>query len=308
MKKEVVSKEAFRRWLMEIGKRSCFFGPLVGLAFLLCWQLAGFSQSAISETKMVSPNSVKSVFGEDHLQQESSGFIQTNGNSKLTSNKQSYKFGFSQKLNNWNDEESATASYAFSATSENSGLLRYTVERESIPNPYYVSYDIPVTTDGDGKSHIDMKLALSPFDLSLNDQVEFDYEGTDLIIPAELKLGDQLPDAKGKYDFLLDNSVFLIYEVEVENRIVDRKETLTVDGQEMDCFVVTSLVYMHRNSPSGSIHNSVQKVEDYFLPGYGVIMQNRSDVLIAKENEIRLMDKPVITLESRSQLTNAQKY
>ncbi|MCK0191616.1 hypothetical protein [Arenibacter sp. F20364] len=120
-------------------------------------------------------------------------------------------------------------------------------------NPYEMSYNI--TCDGD-VIRIDFKSLLSTQMMEQYGEMEAEITGTDIEWPTQLKPGMELPDA-GMTMTMSMGAMNMKTEVEMTNRKVEKKETITVPAGTFDCYVIYSdnrskMMMIDKNYPNRS--------------------------------------------------------
>ena len=120
-------------------------------------------------------------------------------------------------------------------------------------NPYEMSYNI--ICDGD-VIRIDFKSLLSTQMMEQYGEMEAEITGTDIEWPTQLKPDMELPDASVTMKISM-GAMNMKTEVEMTNRKVEKKETITVPAGTFDCYVIysdnrTKMMMVDKNYPNRS--------------------------------------------------------
>ncbi|WP_318310268.1 TapB family protein [Flagellimonas crocea] len=104
-------------------------------------------------------------------------------------------------------------------------------------NTYTSDYEI----DCDGNVvKIDFKSLMNDQMLSQMGDVEMDISGTDVDLPNNLSVGQQLPDANMELKMKMGGAINMNMTVETLNRKVEKQESVTTPAGTFNCFVIYS--------------------------------------------------------------------
>lgn len=104
-------------------------------------------------------------------------------------------------------------------------------------NTYDSEYN--VTCDGD-KVKIDFKSLMNEQMLSQFGEMEVEVSGTDVELPSNLGVGQELPDGNVNLQMKMGGAMNMNMKVETINRKVEKEETLTTPAGTFDCLVIYS--------------------------------------------------------------------
>jgi hypothetical protein len=104
-------------------------------------------------------------------------------------------------------------------------------------NTYDSEYN--VTCDGD-KLKIDFKSLMNEQMLSQFGEMEVEVSGTDVELPSNLGVGQELPDGNVNLQMKMGGAMNMNMKVETINRKVEKEETLTTPAGTFDCLVIYS--------------------------------------------------------------------
>ena len=185
-----------------------------------------------------------------------------------------YKVAFENQLN---EDEKGQGFYQFKSLSKNVFQVDYFFETSSASNPYSVSYSYNINKKEDNTLEVDLKSALEPDHLRIDEQTELRFDGDKLVFPADLNIGQSLEEANGIFSLYKKEGKFLLsMELKIFNRKVVSKETISIDGNSVEAFVISyDYIMTKHNSFDLPIQKAEHKVHEYFIPGLGVVSQNR---------------------------------
>ena len=167
--------------------------------------------------------------------------------------------------------------YNFLTIDGNTSKVEYFFEKKVLPNPYKISYTYNVYKNEDGSLEVDLSSAVEPYDMRIDESVEVEFKGDKLHFPASFTEGQSLKDAKGTFHmYSKKGKLFLVYDVVISNRKVEKKEMISVGTMSVEAFVVTYDYSLTKsNQFEVKLHSSKQTVKEWVIPGVGVIMQDR---------------------------------
>ncbi|WP_274825786.1 hypothetical protein [Maribacter polysaccharolyticus] len=143
-------------------------------------------------------------------------------------------------------------------------------------NPYEMSYTM--TCDGN-VIRIDYKSLLSTQMMEQYGEMEAEITGTDIEWPTQMQSGMELPDAGVSMKINM-GAMNMKMEVEMTNRKVEKKETITVPAGTFDCYVIYSdnrskMMMVDKNFPSRSwISEGVGTVKTESYNGKGNLLSS----------------------------------
>lgn len=89
-----------------------------------------------------------------------------------------------------------------------------------------------------GEFHMDMRSFLSPQQVQGMENMEMTVNGTDMVFPANPSVGQSLPDASVTLTGAMNGMTIMNLSVEITNRKVVAKETMTTPAGSYDCIVI----------------------------------------------------------------------
>ncbi|AEM69818.1 hypothetical protein Murru_0769 [Allomuricauda ruestringensis DSM 13258] len=104
-------------------------------------------------------------------------------------------------------------------------------------NTYTSDYEI--ACDGNVVK-IDFKSLMNEQMMSQFEDMEMDISGTDVELPNNLSVGQELPDGNMELKMKMGGAINMNMNVETINRKVEKKESVTTPAGTFDCFVIYS--------------------------------------------------------------------
>jgi len=187
------------------------------------------------------------------------------------------------------DGSSGNGTLSYHSLDDMTTMANYRFEKTSLPNPYSVDYDYHIKRQENGDYLIEMGSVLDPLSMRIDDNVEVTYNGDDIEFPTNIGVGASLKDAKGEYTLAIRKARFaLIYLVEVTNRQVIGQETIEVDGEEYEAFVITYECRIEKSVNGNTVNARAENIKEWYVPGIGAIAKTRTGKSRDKEqtNEI----------------------
>lgn len=137
-------------------------------------------------------------------------------------------------------KEDGQVNYKVTDVQNNGGTTNATMVMEMMDNKgktFTSDYDI--ICEGDVVK-IDFKSLMNEQMLSQMGDVEMDISGTDVELPNNLSVGQQLPDANMEVKVKMGGGINMNTNIETLNRKVEKKESVTTPAGTFDCYVVYS--------------------------------------------------------------------
>jgi hypothetical protein len=133
------------------------------------------------------------------------------------------------------DKNTGTIDYVVKEATENSATMSYTMHSDKDKLIAESEYNVRCTDDG---VSIDFSSLASPGTMEQYQDMEVDITGTDLMLPNNLKPGTSLPDANMLMTIKM-KPITMKMTVDVFNRKVDGRESVTTPAGTYDCIVVS---------------------------------------------------------------------
>lgn len=143
-------------------------------------------------------------------------------------------------------------------------------------NTYSSDYDI--TCDGN-VVRIDFKSLMNEQMLSQFGDMEMDVTGTDMELPNNLSVGQELPDSNMNLKMKMGGAMNMNMNVETLNRKVEKKESVTTPAGTFECYVVYS-----ETRTKMMMTNQTMPSRVWLAEGVGMVKQesyNKSGKLMA---------------------------
>ncbi|MFP4367701.1 MAG: hypothetical protein ACLFQA_11465 [Bacteroidales bacterium] len=118
----------------------------------------------------------------------------------------------------------------------------------------------------DGVFRFDLKDYLDPATLATYEEMGIEFTADNLIYPASLNAGDQLPDGEIKMVVKSGAATILTMTVNISNRKVEEMEDITTDAGTFSCYKISYDI----NSKAGFINTSSSAVE-WIADGVGMV-------------------------------------
>jgi len=178
--------------------------------------------------------------------------------------------------------------------------VNYSFEKDALPNPYTVNfnYDVKII----GSNHVlEPYTVFDHLDMRIDENIEMTYEGSDLLFPLSMTVGNTLPDVSGIYTLNhISRPIDFTYQVNITNRIVNGVETINVGGFELLAYAV-SYDYTLEKSVNGNIISTTQEsISDTYIPMIGVVERARIGEVENGDQLIQINTKSSITTSSVS--------
>ena len=132
-------------------------------------------------------------------------------------------------------------------------------------NTYTSDYEI--ACDGNVVK-IDFKSLMNDQMLSQMGDVEMDISGTDVELPNDLSVGQELPDANMELKMKMGGAINMNTNVETINRKVEKKENVTTPAGTFDCYVLYS-----ETKTKMMMANSTFPSRTWLAEGVGIVKQ-----------------------------------
>lgn len=173
-----------------------------------------------------------------------------------------------------------------------------TFERQALPNPLIVNYDFDITKIDLDNYEMNIKAAMPFQSLYISSDLETIYEGTHLTYPNMPKVDEILPSAKGelKLQSKANNSHFLSYEIEVNNRKILKKENLSINGKNYEAYIHTYVFIQKTVLKNGQITSILEEsVTEWLVPNHGLVKQDRvGKFIMPSENSFDVQSKSTL--------------
>lgn len=180
---------------------------------------------------------------------------------------------FSQNLGEGIDGE---GNYKITPLNKEITEVNYAFKKKSLPNPYNISYKYNIYNNDDGSFEMDLKSAVEPTELRIDESADLKFTGDKLMFPKELKIGNALPDASGYFQLNKSGNTLLRYKVEISDRIILNEEEVSINGELTKAFVLSSTYTLEKyNKFDVLIQRSNQTITDWVIPSLGIVKQNR---------------------------------
>ncbi|MDH3699389.1 MAG: DUF3108 domain-containing protein [Flavobacteriaceae bacterium] len=141
---------------------------------------------------------------------------------------------------NKNDKKAAVIDYVVKESNGDSAILAY--EMLDDKGKLVMNSEYGISCEEDGIS-IDFNSLAAPGVLEQYKDMEVDISGTNLLLPNKLSTGQSLPDANMLMNIKMP-PVNMKMTVDILNRKVEGKETVTTSAGTFDCYVIS---YTHES-------------------------------------------------------------
>lgn len=140
------------------------------------------------------------------------------------------------------------------------------------------SSDYDITCDGN-VVRIDFKSLMNEQMLSQMGEMEMDITGTDVELPNNLSVGQELPDSNVNVKMKMGGVMNMNMDVETINRKVEKQESVTTPAGTFDCYVIYS-----ETRTKMMMSNQTMPSRVWLAEGVGMVKQesyNKSGKLVA---------------------------
>jgi len=175
-------------------------------------------------------------------------------------------------------DQKGLGTYTFLSRNNNTIEAQYNFEKSSTPNPFKISYSYDITKSEDGALLLDLSSIVDPLEMMIDESIEIRSSKDKVEYPSNIKTGALLKEVDGHLDlYTKKGKLFLTYKVSISNRKVERKETISIGSKSVEAFVISyDYSFEKSNKFDVVLQKSDQQVIEWFLPGVGIIKQNRS--------------------------------
>ena len=129
------------------------------------------------------------------------------------------------------------------------------------------SSDYDITCDGN-VVRIDFKSLMNEQMLSQMGEMEMDITGTDMELPNNLSVGQELPDSNVNVKMKMSGVMNMNMNVETINRKVEKQESVTTPAGTFDCYVIYS-----ETRTKMMMSNQTQPSRIWLAEGVGMVKQ-----------------------------------
>lgn len=140
------------------------------------------------------------------------------------------------------------------------------------------SSDYDITCDGN-VVRIDFKSLMNEQMLSQMGEMEMDITGTDMELPNNLSVGQELPDSNVNVKMKMSGVMNMNMDVETINRKVEKQESVTTPAGTFDCYVIYS-----ETRTKMMMSNQTMPSRVWLAEGVGMVKQesyNKNGKLVA---------------------------
>jgi len=178
--------------------------------------------------------------------------------------------GANLQYTNYNKKgkEEGQMNYTVTNVSSNGDNVTATMMLEMVDrkgNTYTSDYEI--ACDGNVVK-IDFKSLMNDQMLSQMGDVEMDISGTDVELPNNLSVGQELPDANMQLKMKMGGAINMNTNVETINRKVEKQESVTTPAGSFECYVLYS-----ETKTKMMMANSTFPSRTWLAEGVGVVKQ-----------------------------------
>ncbi len=194
----------------------------------------------------------------------------------------------------FDDNTRGTLSFSYKMAS--SKLTVSCKESKEQPNPYKLDYSYDIKKDEEGNYLVNMKGVLNAFDiLYVEPTVKQKFTGDYVKYPAELSVGQELPDASTELSTTITSDLTRIQKYKVMDRKVTAKEKVNIGGKEYDAFVITYQIQSVSYLNDSEIQSTTEDIKEWLAPGFGFIKKQSE-----KKIDIAYTESSVTVKESVS--------
>ena len=164
----------------------------------------------------------------------------------------------------------------------------YNFENKRALNPYTVSFDYLITTNGTG-TFIETKSFLDDLDLRLEENVDMQYEGAEVFYPSEMSTTTNLENVEGKFTITIPNvDLKLFYDVEISGRKVVEVRDVNINGQIHVAYLIKSNFRCTKYADAEMISQSNEQILDLYVPDLGNTERQRSGNLASRNGDVTI--------------------
>lgn len=164
----------------------------------------------------------------------------------------------------------------YTALGENKFNSIYQYTRTQTPNPFSVQvpHSINVTTNQIEVSPISI---MDPMICRFNpDNSSLSYNGTSLIYPTKMQVGQLLPDANGTAIISGQNGFSISINIQIKDRQLLNVKDVIINGQNKQVFTFTNKLHYEVISQGITIHNVDETVKNEIILGGGLYSMDRN--------------------------------
>lgn len=175
--------------------------------------------------------------------------------------------------------------------SETGGKKVYTVKREL----HYdetdrdMASEYTMTCEGD-KMYIDTRAFYNPLSPEVMQGMDAEIESENLVMPASLDVGDELPEASMIMTLKQDGMTFSTMSLRLTGKRVVGRETLTVPAGTFDCLKIEGWLNTETKVMDREITSRTRTVE-WYSPGTGMVKSESYDKDGKRSGGVALAEK-----------------
>jgi len=174
------------------------------------------------------------------------------------------------------DNTQAAGKLVFNADNPKLTEVTYSLDKNTLPNPYKVDYTYYIKTLNDAYA-IEISSVIGHMDMRIDESVQVTYTGDDLLYPFAMNVGTSLENASGSYRLEMSNApVDFIYNIEVNNRKITGTEMLSIAGENYEAYVIELDYKLSKTVNDREISTVAEQITEYYVPGMGVINRSRT--------------------------------
>ncbi|QEC51090.1 hypothetical protein EDD80_101449 [Anseongella ginsenosidimutans] len=153
----------------------------------------------------------------------------------------------------------------------------YTVKRDIRDNATGEGTSVEYTMEcDDDKMYIDTRALYYPAQASAMEGMETEVESDDLVMPASLQVGDELPDASLTMTMKMEGTVFTTLKMTFTGKKVISRESLTVPAGTFSCLKIEGKMNMEMKVMDKPMNFSTKTIQ-WYAEGTGMVQGESYD-------------------------------
>lgn len=188
------------------------------------------------------------------------------------------------------DKEIAKGEYVVSSINPTKKKAKLSLTKTG-ENPLDINYQYFIVKTDTG-SLLDVKAALTPLDLRVDNPSKIRASKQKIFYPINLKIEDELPSFKGKVEFLLkQNDKTISYNIFQANRTVKSIDLEKINGKKVFVYTIVYDYLLSKSMSKMPISVTTAKVEEKYTEEYGIISSERKGKSASKNSKIEAFTK-----------------
>lgn len=170
-----------------------------------------------------------------------------------------------------NDKVTGVQTYTVSDVKNNSGTVSATINSKMVSDKgKELSASVIHATCSGNNLNMDMTMFIPAAQQQQLKNVDASANAVYIQYPASMNIGDQLPDGNFSMDMQNDGGMKMSLSIQISNRKVEAKESVTTSAGTWECYKITSSQRITTKISGIGIPINMD-VTEWFAPGFGIV-------------------------------------